>query len=154
MTALLAGLAGTDLEFVRPDGERGTLRALVESYGLRAVDRPELGQLTDQDTFTVTMDFSDLEGASIECARGAVPMPQNIYALYRLHQSTESVKLASFQGQEGVNAFTGVSSNWKKQITLVSKLLPDGRRSLYFATDDPSAPRTVVDRRKDDEPQE
>ena len=97
------------------------------------------------------MDFSDLEGASIKCARGSVPIPQSIYALYRLRHRVELIKLASYQGQQDVNAFTGISSNWNKQITLVTKLHADGRRSLYLAIDDPAAPKTVIDRRANDQ---
>ncbi len=154
VTSLLAGAAGTDLKFILPNGETTTLNAFVEAYGLRAIDEPQLAHLTDQETFGVTMDFRDLKGASIECARGSVPLPQSVFALYRLHHRVESVNLASYEGEQGVNAFTGVSSNWNKQITLVTKLHPDGRRSLYLATDDPTAPKTVIGHRRDNDSEE
>ncbi|MGH8065148.1 MAG: restriction endonuclease [Candidatus Entotheonellia bacterium] len=147
VTPLLAGATGTDLELTLTSGEPGTLNAFVAAQGIRAVDRPELAHLTDQDTFTVMIDFSDLSGASLKCPRGPVPLPQNVYALYRLHLRVESVKLAAYQGPQGVNAFTGVSSGWKKQITLVTKLHPDGTRSISFTTDDPTPPKTAIGRR-------
>jgi Restriction endonuclease len=148
VTELLAGVEGTEVEMTLANGESGTLHAFIVAQGLRAVDRPELAALKDQDTFTVQIDFSQLQGASLTSPRGPVPLPQNVYALYRLHHRIESVKLVAYEGPEGVNAFTGVSSSWGKQVTLVTKLQEDGARSLSFTADDPRPPTRKIGPRK------
>jgi hypothetical protein len=149
VTLLLAGAAGTELELTLASGETASLNAFVAAQGTRAIDRPELAHLADQETFTVTIDFSDLRDASLKCPRGPVSLPQSVYALYRLHHRVESVKLAAYQGPQGVNAFTGISSNWKKQITLVTQLNPDGTRSISLTTDDPTPPKTTIGQRRE-----
>lgn len=146
VTPLLAGATGTDLELTLANGEVTTLNAFVVAHGIRTIDRPELAHLTDQDTFNVIIDFSDLSGANVKCPQGPVPLPQNVYAHYRLHHRVEAVSLSAYEGQ-GVTAFTGVSSNWKKQITLVTKLNPDGTRSISITMDDPASQKTPIGRR-------
>jgi hypothetical protein len=149
-TELLAGIDGTDVELTLPNGESGSLYAFVSAQGTRAADSPEIVklQLKDQETFTVTLDFSQLQGASLKCRRGPVPLPQNIYALYRIHQRVESVKLSAYQVEQDINAFTGISDTWGKQITLVTKLQQDGSRSLSFTFEDTTPVKTKIGMRK------
>lgn len=144
---LTAGVDGTELLLTLANGESGSLFQFVSAQGPRAIDDSKLAHLSDQDTFTATIDFSDMGGAKLTCPRGSLPLPQSVYALYRLHKRTESVKLAAFAAGEGINAFSGLSAGWGKQVTLVTKLQPDGGRSLSFAADDPGAPKTTMERR-------
>ncbi len=150
LTPLLAGPTGTDLELTLATGEIVTLAAFIGAQGIPMIDRPELTHLKDQDTFTATIDFSDLRGATLRCQRGPIPLPHSVYALYRYHHRFEAVKLAAYETSQGVNAFTGVSSGLQKQITLVTKLNSDGTRSVSFTADDPASPPTRIDRRSHD----
>ena len=147
VTPLLAGLTGADLQITLATGESDTLAAFIGAQGIPMVDWPELAHLKDQDTFTATIDFSDLTGATLRCQRGPIPLPHSVHALYRYHHRLEAVPLAAYEASQGVNAFTGVSSGLKKQITLVTELNPDGTRTLSFIADDPAPPPTRIDRR-------
>ena len=144
---LLAGATATDLQLVLGSGETVMLHEFVASQGTRQLDRPELSALKDQDTFLLTIDFRELTGAGLKSPLGSVPLPQDVHALYRFHQRIESVKLAAYEGPNGINAFTGVSSSWKKQLTLVTKLNTDGTRNISFVADDPTPQKTVIARR-------
>jgi hypothetical protein len=150
VTQLLAGFTGADLQITLPTGDGGSFAAFVGAQGIPMIDRPELGHLKDQDTFTATIDLSSLTTATLRCPRGQVPLPQTVNALYRFHHRLEAVRLAAYEAYHGVNAFTGVSSNWNKQITLVAKLNPDGTRTVSFAADDPAPPPTRIHRRGHD----
>lgn len=144
VTELLAGVAGSELELTLPNGESTTLLAFIHAQGVQAIDRPELAHLKDKDTFNVTIDFSELQDARLRCPHGPLPLPQSVDAQYRFHHRVESVKLAAYEGSEGIIAFTGVSSSWGKQVTLVTKPQPDGTRRISFITDDPNPSKTTV----------
>jgi hypothetical protein len=147
---VLVGIDGPELEMRLESGETGTLPAFISAQGVEAIERPELTHLKDQETFSLDIRFENLRGASLRCPRGPLPLPQNVLALFRVHYRMEAVDLAAYQASDGVNAFSGVSTSWGKQVTVVAKLLPDGSRALTFAWDDPSAPKTAIVRR--DEP--
>jgi restriction endonuclease len=147
VTPLLAGATATDLQIVLATGEVVVLHNFVAGHGTQAVNRPELSTLKDQDTFVLTIDFRELTGASLKSQRGAVPLPQDVYALFRFSERVESVKLAAYEGPDGINAFTGISSSLKKQLTLVTKLNTDGTRSISFTANDPKPQKTMISRR-------
>jgi restriction endonuclease len=149
-TEMLSGIGSAEVKLTLPTGESGSLQAFVVAQGPVAAERPEFVQLQlkDQDQFSVTIDFSQLNGASLKCSRGPLPMPQSINAIYRIHRRIESVKLSAYEGTQGVNAFTGVSNGWGKQLTLVAKLQQDGSRSLSFTLDEVKPKKTKIDVRR------
>jgi Restriction endonuclease len=144
VSPLLGGASATDLQLVLESGEIVPFHDVVAAQGTREVDRPEMSGLKDQDEFTLTIDFRQLTGASLKSPLGDLPMPQDVYALYRFQERTESVKLAAYEGPGGVNAFTGISSSLKKQLTFVTKLNPDGARTISFVANDPKPPKTII----------
>jgi hypothetical protein len=100
--------------------------------------------LKNQDTFGINLIFNDFEGATLVCPKGRLPMLQSVNAIYRYHERMESVQLTAYEGSEGINAFTGISDTWGKQLTMVAKLETDGSRTLSFTTDDPMPLKTAI----------
>ena len=45
------------------------------------------------------------------------------------------------------NVVTAVERSLKKQLTFVTKLNPDGARSISLVADDPKPPKTMIPRR-------
>lgn len=142
--AMLASTDAVDLVLTLPNGQSGTLSDYIKGQGIEAINRPELLNLKDQDTFAINLVFEDFEGATLVCPQGGLPMPQSVHALYRYHERIESVKLTAYEGPEGINAFTGISNTWGKQLTVVAKLQPDGSRTLSFTMDDPRPSKTAI----------
>ena len=128
------------------NGESGTLGAFIRSQVIHRLRGPELAHLKDRDTFTAQIDFDELKRASLRCARGPLPLPQNVVALFRFHHRVERVSVSAFEGTDGVTAFTGVSRDWGKQITVVTKL-EDGSRMLSFSFDDAVPVKTMIELR-------
>jgi len=141
------GTKVSELLMTLDNGESGALIAFALAEGVEALNRSELAHLKDQDIFTATIDLRSYHGGSLKCPRGPLPLPQSLYVSYRLHHRTESVKLAAYEGSEGVNAFTGISTAWGKQITVVARLESNGSRTLTFTTDDPHPSKTSVSQR-------
>jgi len=141
---LLASTDAADLVLTLPNGQSGTLPDYIKGQGIEAINRPELSHLKDQDTFAVNLVFKEFEGATLICPKGGLPMPQSVHALYRYHERIESVQLTAYEGPEGINAFTGISNAWGKQLTMVAKLERDGSRTLSFTMDDPRPSKTAI----------
>ena len=146
VSQLLTGSTATDLELTLESGETVPFHDFVAAQGTREVNRPELSGLKDLDQFVLTIDFRQLIG-TLRSQRGDLPMPQDVYALYHFHRRVESVKLAAYEGSEGINAFTGVSSTLKKQLTFVTSPSGDGAHQITLAWDDPKPSKTEILRR-------
>lgn len=146
VSPLLTGATATDLDLTLESGESVRFHDFVAAQGTREINRPELSGLKDEDQFVLTIDFRQLPG-TLRSQRGDLPMPQDVYALYRFHQRTELVKLAAYEGPEGINAFTGVSSALKKQLTFVTTPNADGTRRISIVMDDPKPSKTEIPRR-------
>lgn len=143
-TALLSASDASDLILTLPNGESRTLPDYIAAQGVEAMNRPELAHLKDQDTFVVNILFGDLHGATLTSTKARLPLPQSVYAVYRYHYRIEAVELTAYEEPEGINAFTGISNSWGKQVTIVAKLEADGSRTLYFTTDDPKPSKTKI----------
>lgn len=146
VTPALADISATDLELTMANGINILLSEFVLKHGMKVLNLPEFALLSDQDTFALKIDFSGLAGATLQAPSGPVPLPQNIHALFRLNHRIENVRLAAYRGED-VTAFTGESVIWKKQITMVTKLNPDGTRNISVAMDDPDPKKTSIGRR-------
>ncbi|MDD2389204.1 MAG: restriction endonuclease [Desulfobacterales bacterium] len=143
VNALLAPEEISDLVLTLANGESGTLLDYIKGEGVEALNRPELAHLKDQDIFAANILFNDLH-SSLECAKGTLPLPQNVYARYRYHYRIESVKLTAYERSDGINAFTGISNALGKQVTVVAKLKADGSRTLTFTMDDPKPSKISI----------
>lgn len=144
---LVASVKASDLVLNLPNGASHTLPDFIKGQGVQAINRPELSHLKDQDTFTVNFLFTGLNGATLVYPGGSIPLPQSVDALFKFHAQTESVELTAYEGSEGINAFTGISNAWGKQLTMVAKLQADGSRTLSFTMDDPKPSKTAIPRR-------
>jgi hypothetical protein len=146
VSSLLAGASPAELELTLESGEVVRFHDFVAAQGVREVNRPELSGLKDEDQFQLTIDFRQLAG-TVKSQRGDLPMPQDVYALYRFRKRTESVKLSAYEGSDGINAFTGISSSLKKQLTFVTTPNADGTHRISVAWDDPKPAKTEIPRR-------
>jgi hypothetical protein len=144
---LVASVKASDLVLNLPNGASNTLPDFIRGQGIQAINRPELSHLKDNDTFTVNFLFTDLNGAAFVYPSGSMPLPQSVDALFKFHAQTESVELTAYEGSGGINAFTGISNAWGKQLTMVAKLQADGSRTLSFTMDDPKPSKTAIPRR-------
>jgi hypothetical protein len=120
----------------------------VLSKGIPAISKPELQHLKDQDVFTATIEMKMPDGSFLRRypPPGQLPVPQTIFAAYRLHHQTECVRIAAYQMGNAINAFSGVSSIDGKQLTLVTKLQADGSRDLTISFADATPKRTRIHR--------
>jgi hypothetical protein len=141
---VLASVEVSDLVLTLPNGKSSTLPDYIKGQGVEVINRPELAHLKDQDTFAVNLLFNELHGATLTWANGTLPLLQSVHALYRYHYRIELVGLTVYEGPEGINAFTGISNGWGKQVTVVAKLEADGSRTLSFTMNDPKPSRTVI----------
>lgn len=147
---LVTSVKASDLVLNLPNGTSHTLPDFIKGQGIQAINRPELSHLRDQDTFAVNFLFTDLmNGATLACPSGNMPLPQSVDAHFKIHVNVESVELTAYEGSEGINAFTGISNAWGKQLTMVSKLQDDGSRILSFTMDDPRPSKTAIPRREE-----
>jgi hypothetical protein len=147
--ALLEGITPKDLELTLPSGESKTMEVFIKGLGVRALDRPDVAILADQDTFHVRFEFTGHTGVMLKCPQGPVPLPQSLDVLYRLHINSELVSITAYESYDDVNAFTGASSKLKEQLTLVTKLQTDGSRKVSFVWQKPSPPETVIPPRRE-----
>lgn len=144
---LVTSVKSSDLVLNLPNGASHTLPDIIKGHGLQAIQLPELSHLKDQDTFTVNILFNDLHGATLVYPSGSIPLPQSVDALFKIHTQIESVELTAYEWSQGINAFTGISNAWGKQLTVVAKLQDDGSRTMSFTMDDPKPSKTAISRR-------
>jgi hypothetical protein len=146
--AMLAGVDGSKIDVSFASGAAQTLQTWVAAHGVAALERPELSDLIDQETFVQRIDFNDDDGVVVRCPSGVLPLPTNILAQYRLHVHTEQVGLSVFDAGDNVTAFTGVSNDWQRQVTLVTQLQMDGSRKISVSVGDKKPAVTLVKRRE------
>lgn len=140
----LKGLTTKDSELVLPSGKSITMDVFLRRLGLAALNRSDIVHLPNEGTFVVRFEFTGRRGFSLKSSLGPIPLPESLDVLYRLHLRSESVSLTSYESSQGIQAFTGLSTDRKKQMTLVAKLQSDGSRYISFMIHNPFPPKTII----------
>ena len=114
----------------QPNGACATLKALLLSEGIKALGRPEVRELSDQEVFRITIVPAFPEGTIFKYNEFHFEPPLKMEADYRIHRNVESVALEKYAYEEGVHVFSGHSSLLGQQVSFVSTEQPAGGRHL------------------------
>jgi len=116
------------------------------------VSDPRFAMLKHEDVVTVTIDFKDVRaGARLATSTGVLPLPLSLHVKCKVFLSDEDVPLVAYQQGDNLNAFTGVSTDLGKQLTVIAITQPDGsKRIMGLAAGDAEPQKAKIDARRNE----